>query len=143
MSVLDSQAAAYFDGIGDGNQIVGELVELLVPRPVIGAFPVAVGSGIADSLFAGEGDVVLGSVTGNGEEVVGAGSPKDGRKQRVADFDVAAFGCSGDGCGRDAICIIGRWSRAGIRLVLSRTVFADEENVTRGIELGMLEGEAN
>ena len=126
---LQLETAAFFEGEGDGAELVGEPREdrILGPDERAGAF--AVWSRIGECLVAGEGEVGPGGGAVRGEKAVGAGVAEEIGAERVIQKDGTI-----ESGGEDAVGGVG--DRAGLRFEAAGAGFVDGDGVLRGLELG-------
>ena len=130
---LNVEAAAFFEGKGDGAELVDDALEGGVAGPDEGAGTTAVGSGVSQGLVAGEGEVGLGGGAVCGEKTVGAGVSEQVGAEGVVELDGTVDRRGEDAIARvrDATWLGGKVASAG---------FVDGDGVVGGLKLRVTEG---
>ena len=81
------EAAAFFDGEGDGAELVGDVLEGGIGSPDKGAGACAVGSRVGEGFVAGEGEAGLEAGAMGLKEVVSAGVVEEAGAEGIVELD--------------------------------------------------------
>jgi len=123
---FDVEAAALFDGEGDGAELVGDALEDGIGGPDKGTGAAAVGSGVGEGFVAGEGEAGLITGAAGLKEAVGAGVVEEAGAERFVELDGAI-----DGGGKDVVARVA--DRAGLGGEAAFAGFVDGDGVVGGL----------
>lgn len=128
------EAAADFEGEGDGVELIGELLEGGIGGPDEGAGAMAVGTGIGEGLVADEGHAAAAPVAGLLEELVVASVAEEAGEEDGVEADVTIEG--------RGIHVIGGvdGTEASLGGEVAHAIFEDGDGVASGLHFRMLEG---